>query len=250
MIPKSIKIPLKKIRQLIYGLKYAGSARHCPVCKRNSRIFGAVGINPRKDAQCFFCGAYERHRLAWLYFKRKTNLFSGSSLKMLHVAPEETFEQLLHKQLGNNYLTADLYNPRAMVKMDITDIQFPNDSFDVIYCSHVLEHVPDDKKAMREFFRILKPNGWAMLLVPVIGEHTFEDVTITDPADRARVFGQEDHVRIYGRDYVDRLRHAGFDVEEVRPSDFLKNEEIVRMGITPAAGEIYFCKKPQISTTL
>lgn len=243
MIPKLIKLPLKKIVQFVIRLRYAGNARHCPVCNLNSRKFGSVGIVSRDDAQCLFCGAYERHRLAWLYFKRKSNLFSGAPLKMLHIAPEPVFEQLFRKQLGKNYLTADLYNPRAMVKMDVTDIQFPDDSFDVIYCSHVLEHVQDDHKAMRELLRVLKPNGWAMLLVPIFGEHTFEDASITTPADRARVFGQVDHVRIYGRDYIDRLRSVGFEVEEVRPSDFLTNAEVIRMGITTAAGDLYLCKK-------
>jgi SAM-dependent methyltransferase len=197
----------------------------------------------REDALCMFCGSLERHRLVWLYFKRKTNLYSGNSLKMLHVAPEEVFEKLLRTQLGSNYLTADLYNPRAMVKMDITDIQYPDDSFDVIYCSHVLEHVIDDKKAMREFLRVSKPNGWAILLVPIVAEHTFEDLSITEPAERARLFGQEDHVRNYGRDYEDRLREAGFDVDVIYPEDFLSKEEIVSMGITKSAGEIYFCNR-------
>lgn len=243
VIPDAIKPPLRKVRQLIRSLKYVGIGRYCPVCNRNSRKFGPVGIIPRDDAACFFCGSYERHRLVWLYFKRKTNLFSGQSLKVLHVAPEAIFEELLRAQLGSNYLTADLYNPRAMVKMDITDIRYPDDSFDVIYCSHVLEHVPDDKKAMREFHRVLKPSGWAMLLVPIVCEQTFEDPSITDPAERARLFGQEDHVRNYGRDYVDRLREAGFEVTVILPEDFMTKEEIVRMGITKAAGEIYLCNK-------
>lgn len=243
VIPEAIKSPFRKVRQLIRGLKYVGNRRHCPVCNRNSRKFGPYGVVPRSDAQCTYCGAVERHRLVWLCFKRKTNLFSGQALKMLHVAPEVIFEELLRQQLGSNYLTADLYNPGAMVKMDITDIQYPDDSFDVIYCSHVLEHVYDDKKAMREFFRVLKPNGWAMLLVPIVCEHTFEDLSITDPAERARLFGQEDHVRNYGRDYEDRLREAGFEVTVMLPEDFMTRDEIVRMGITKAAGEIYFCNK-------
>jgi SAM-dependent methyltransferase len=246
VIPAPIRSPLKKVWQFVRNLKYLGNSRHCPICNRNSRKFGLAGVTPRKDAQCMFCGAVERHRLVWIYFKRKTNLFGSHSLKMLHVAPEVIFEELLRQQLGSNYLTADLYNPDAMVKMDITDIQYPDGSFDVIYCSHVLEHVPDDKKAMREFLRVLKPSGWAILLVPIIGERTFEDLSITDPAERIRLFGQDDHVRNYGRDYEDRLREAGFKVDVVLPEDFLSKEEIIRMGITKAAGEIYFCKKSDI----
>jgi SAM-dependent methyltransferase len=98
-------------------------------------------------------------------------------------------------------------NPRAMVRMDITDIQYPKDTFDVIYCSHVLEHVVDDRKAMREFHRVLRPDGWALLLVPITVEKTFEDPSVTDPEERLSVFGQEDHVRCYGPDYVERLRN-------------------------------------------
>jgi ubiquinone/menaquinone biosynthesis C-methylase UbiE len=110
-------------------------------------------------------------------------------------------------------MTADLHSP-AMVKMDITNIQFPDETFDVVYCSHVLEHVPDDRKAMREFYRVLKSNGWAVLLVPIIVEKTFEDPSIDKPKDRLRLFGQSDHVRKYGRDYVDRLRESGFSVSK------------------------------------
>src|SRR4030065_1724765 len=104
VIPEAIKSPLRKVRQVIHDLKYVGSARHCPVCNRNSRKFGAIGIIPRDDAQCLYCGAVERHRLVWLYFKRKTNLFGGHSLKMLHVAPEALFEKLFGPQLSRNIM--------------------------------------------------------------------------------------------------------------------------------------------------
>lgn len=242
-IPEAIKSPLRKVRQFVRSLKYVGSGRHCPVCNRNSRKFSEAGIIPREDAQCMHCGAVERHRLVWLYFKRKTNLFSGHALKMLHVAPEVIFETLLRTQLGSNYLTADLYNPRAMVKMNITDIQYPDDSFDVIYCCHVLEHVLDDRKAIREFFRVLKQGGWAILLVPINTKRTFEDFSITEPEERLKNFGDPTHVRLYGPDYIERLRGAGFSVQLSQPSDFLTQEEIERMGITRAAGEIYYCTK-------
>jgi SAM-dependent methyltransferase len=185
----------------------------------------------------------ERHRLIWLYFKRKTNLFDSRPKTVLHVAPEECLESRLRSHLGESYITADLMDPRAMIKMDITDIQHPDNHFDVIFCSHVLEHVPDDRRAMREFFRVLKPDGWAILLVPVTSERTFEDLSITDPTERLRLFGQEDHVRRYGPDYVDRLREAGFDVEISRASDMFDEEDILRMGLTPAGGEIYYCTK-------
>ncbi len=162
---------------------------------------------------------------------------------MLHVAPEVCLEPKFREYLGNNYLTADLYNPNAMVKMDITDIQYPDQSFDCIYCSHVLEHVQDDKRAMREFFLVLKNDGWAILLVPITSEQTIEDPSITDPEERLKVFGQQDHVRRYGLDYIDRLREAGFRVEITKVCDFVDDKEAIEMGLTPASGEIYYCTK-------
>jgi SAM-dependent methyltransferase len=162
---------------------------------------------------------------------------------MLHVAPEPCIEVRLRRRLGAGYLTADLMNTGAMVKMDIMDIQYPDESFDVIYCSHVLEHVPDDRKAMREFRRVLKRGGWAILLVPINAGKTYEDPSITEPAERLRVFGQEDHVRNYGPDYVDRLREAGFAVTETRVPDLVSPEDAQLMGLTQAAGEIYSCRR-------
>jgi predicted SAM-dependent methyltransferase len=197
---------------------------------------------PRQDAECVHCGALERHRLLWLFLQKKTDLFDGKPKKMLHVAPEPCFESRFKEQLAGDYLTADLLN-RAMVKMDITDIQYASESFNVIYCSHVFEHVPDDRQAMREFFRVLKSNGWAILLVPITSEKTYEDFSIVDPKERLRAFGQEDHVRRYGPDFVERLREAGFAVEITKVSDLAGREDAVRMGLTPDSGDIFYCTK-------
>ena len=161
---------------------------------------------------------------------------------MLHIAPEPCLEPRFKKWLAESYLTADLFNPHAMVKMDITNIAYPDQSFDVIYCSHVLEHVPDDRKAMREFFRVLKDNGWAILLVPIYAEKTFEDPSIVEPTARLKAFGQEDHVRRYGPAYIDRLREAGFRVELTKFIDFVQKAEAIRMGLT-TSGLIYYCTK-------
>ena len=201
------------------------------------------GIVPRKDAKCIHCGALERQRLVWLFLQKNTDIFDGNSKKMLHVAPEPCFESIFKERLGSNYVSADLFNPHAMVKMDICDIQYPDNSFDFIYCSHVLEHVLDDRKAMREFFRVLKGTGWAILNVPITGEKTFEDSSIVHPKERLKAFGQEDHVRRYGRDYVDRLRDSGFSVEIVKVSNLVNNDEAVKMGLTQASGEVYYCRK-------
>lgn len=130
-----------------------------------------------------------------------------------------------------------------MVEMDITDIRYGDQSFDVIACSHVLEHVQDDRRAMREFFRVLKNDGWAIVLVPVTSEHTLEDPSIIDPKERLRVFGQHDHVRRYGPDFVDRLREAGFRVEIVGTHDLVNDKEAVEMGLTVETGTIYYCTK-------
>lgn len=152
-------------------------------------------------------------------------------------------EVRLRKSIGRGFLTADLLSNRAMVRMDVTDIQYPSDHFDVIFCSHVLEHVQDDKRAIRELSRVLNPAGWAILMVPIKAEVTIEDSSVTAPEERKRNFGQEDHVRIYGKDFVDRVRKNGFDVTAISPTDFLSAEEIQLMGITSFAGEIFFCRK-------
>jgi SAM-dependent methyltransferase len=235
---------VRALKTLVFPILYHGQARWCPVCENRSRKFLLFGDPKRSDALCPGCGSLERHRLVWLYFQRMTDLFNGAQKKILHVAPEPCLASRLQRRLGEGCLSADLQDPAAMVKMDVTNIQFPAESFDVIYCSHVLEHVMDDRKAMREFYRILKPGGWAVLLVPISAERTVEDLAIVKPNERLKAFGQEDHVRRYGPDYVERLREAGFMVKISRPSDLCGDEEIARLGLTAASGEIYCCLKP------
>ncbi len=162
---------------------------------------------------------------------------------MLHVAPEPFFAQRFDAVPNLDYLSADLLRPNAMVKMDITDIQYPDASFSVIYCSHVLEHVPDDRKAIGEFFRVLRPGGWALLNVPISGETTYEDPSITDPAEREKHFGQWNHVRVCGRDYIERMRNAGFDAETLRGRDLATESECRRIGFG-MNNQLQFCKKP------
>lgn len=240
---KAATIPFRIIKNFLIYISYIGTDRYCPVCKKSSRKFGKAGIAQRSDAHCIFCDSLERSRLVWLYFERMTDFFDGRQKNVLHIAPESCFAQKLKKRIGSGYLTADISNPEAMVKMDICNIQYPDEMFDVIYCSHVLEHVNDDKRAMHEFYRVLKSNGWAIILVPIMADKTFEDSSVTEPLERLKLFGQKDHVRIYGPDFVERLRESGFKTEVIRPQDFLKSEEIIRMGITNEAGEIYLCTK-------
>lgn len=239
-IAKSVPRPLTRA---VKRVAFFGSSRYCPVCEHSLRKMLLAGNPPRLDARCPLCNARERHRLVWRYFQERSNFFQMSGAKMLHVAAEPWFEPKFRAIIGSGYLTADLMRP-ADVKMDVTDIQFADNTFDVIYCSHVLEHVADDRQAMREFRRVLKPEGFAILLVPVTVETTVEDPTITDPRERLRLFGQDDHVRCYGPDYLDRLREAGFDVLITEAKDFLDREEIERIAVgTAAAGQIYHCRK-------
>ena len=170
-------------------------------------------------------------------------MFDGKPKTMLHIAPEKSFSFRLEKILDTGYISADLDSPHAKIKMDITDIHYPDEFFDIVYCSHVLEHVSDDRKAMREFYRVLKKSGWALIQVPVEGKVTFEDPSITEPKERLRVFGQDDHVRIYGPDIVDRLQAAGFQVNVISIQDVFDKSTRTTMGLTAACGDIYFCTR-------
>jgi ubiquinone/menaquinone biosynthesis C-methylase UbiE len=161
--------------------------------------------------------------------------------KMLHIAPEICFEKRFRKQPTIDYISADFYSS-AMVKIDITDIKYPDNYFDIIYCCHVLEHIENDRKAMSELSRVLKPDGWAILQVPIGAEVTFEDLSIVDPAEREKYFGQSDHVRVYEPDYKDRLEEPGFQVE-VLPylNEFNKNYKH-KYCLTDGTDDIYFCR--------
>jgi SAM-dependent methyltransferase len=240
---QTLRTQWKGARRFVRNAPYWGTARWCPVCEHGSRCFLPFKHHANPEAQCVHCGALERHRFFWLYAQTCTNLFNGRPKRVLHVAPERCFEQQLKRRLGAGYLTADLMDPRAMVKMDITAIDFADETFDVIYCSHVLEHVPDDRGAMREFHRVLTKGGWAILLVPITVSHTFEDPSVVNPAERRRLFGQEDHVRRYGPDYADRLEDAGFDVWQINVSDLFSDKDALRLGIARGAGSIHHCRK-------
>lgn len=179
----------------------------------------------------------ERHRLLWLYLKNNTDFFT-SNKKVLHFAPEQAFYKRFRQLKNLDYTTTDLLSPLADVKADISNLPFKDNSYDVILCNHVLEHIPDDTKAMQELYRVLKPNGMAILQIPqdLNRANTFEDNAITDKKERAEIFGQYDHVRIYGRDYFDKLRSVGFKVDEVDYTSQLSLEDIDKYRLTK--GEI------------
>ena len=171
----------------------------------------------------------ERHRLLWLYLQNETDFFDTTKIKkVLHMAPEQCFLKRFQKLNHIDLLTADLYSPIVDVKADICDLPFDNDHFDIIFCNHVLEHIIDDKKAMQELYRVLKKGGMAILQIPqdYSREVTYEDFSITSPEERAKHFGQYDHVRVHGSDYFERLRSIGFQVDEVNYSKKLSEKEI------------------------
>lgn len=242
--------PLHLYARQIY---YFGAAYRCNVCGRSLRKFrrsddtiSKRGDNTSFELECPFCRSRPRHRTFLTYFKDRTNLFDGKPKRMLHVAPEAFLTPIFRAAPNIDYLSGDLNpgNPaigEAMVKLDVTDIHYPDNSFDVIYCSHVLEHVPDDRRAMREMARVLKPGGWALIAVPVIRDRTFEDPNVTTPAERERVYGQFDHVRAYGRDFVDRLSESGFDVTVDTFAYSLTQDLVRKEGLSRE--DIYICRK-------
>jgi len=224
----------------------------CPCCNGHFPRFLPKGIVLRPYAQCPRCGSLERHRLIWLYVLHRTGLCANSmEIRFLHVAPEPVLEAAFRQIPRLQYVSADLDPSRAMVQMDITNIHFEDDRFDAILCSHVLEHIPDDLTAMRELHRILKPGGWAILQVPIDRGRTasFEDPSVRTPEERERVFGQHDHVRIYGLDYRDRLEAAGFCVSVDPFAQHLGLEACKRYGLD-SKEEIYFCTKEDLGEVL
>ncbi|MCC5937061.1 MAG: class I SAM-dependent methyltransferase [Lunatimonas sp.] len=223
-------------------LFYSGKNVTCNVCGKSFRKFLPYGRKARENALCPNCLALERHRLMWLFLKDKTTFFT-QELKVLHVAPEHCFIDRFAKLSNLEYITGDLESPLAQVKMDIHQIPFADDSFDVVFCNHVLEHVQDDIQACREINRVLKNTGWGIIQSPVYEmDTTLEDATVTDPSERERLFGQRDHVRKYGRDYASRLSKSGLHVQENTFVKTLPEETIIRHALPPKE-ILFFCTK-------
>jgi SAM-dependent methyltransferase len=225
----------------ILGVVYRGNEVTCPICEKSFRKFLPYGrINPRPNALCPNCQSLERHRLIWLYLKEKSDFFNRK-LHILHIAPEACFISRLEKIHGEGYITADIESPLAKVKMDIHKIPFGENTFDVVLCNHVLEHVDDDIKAMSEIARVLKPHGFSILQVPFfapVPDVTYEDKSITDPRAREKAFGQDDHVRKYGNDYLKRIERSGMIAVEDTFATTLDPGTAFRFGI--ARGELIY----------
>ena len=237
-IPRPFLIRISYLVRPFLKIYLKGSRYTDPIDGSGFRKFLPYGYeNQRENVLSPSTLSLERHRLLWLYLKNETEFFN-KNLKVLHFAPEQAFYNRFRKLSNLDYTTTDLNSPLADVKADICDLPFENDSFDFILCNHVLEHIPDDTKAMQELYRILKPGGTAILQIPqeLDRAETFQDDTITDPKERAKIFGQYDHVRVYGRDYFDKLRAVGFKVDEVDYTSNLSEAEINKYCL--AKGEI------------
>ncbi len=217
------------VRPLL-ALTLKGSKYKDPIDGKQFRKFLPYGYeHPRENVLSPSTLSLERHRLLWLFLKNETDFFI-SAQKVLHFAPEQAFYKRFRKLKNLDYTTTDLNSPLADVKADICDLPFEDNTFDVILCNHVLEHIPDDTKAMSELFRVMKPGGWGIFQIPQDLDRaiTFEDDSITDKKQRAKIFGQYDHVRIYGRDYFEILEKAGFSVSPVPYASQLTVEEVER----------------------
>lgn len=214
----------------------------CPVCERTVASFLPGGPRLRPGARCPHCGSLERHRLSWLYFQHKTTVLE-QRCAFLHIAPEPSILRRFLAMSYIHYVPADLHPRHPSVhRMDISAISHPNNSFDFIYASHVLEHVADDRGAIREFHRVLKPGGVAIIMVPIAGTRTTEGGITMQPPERLRMFGQEDHLRQYGADFADRLREVGWDVTCEAFAATLSDQEILRYGLRRDE-HIYLCTK-------
>ncbi len=217
---------------------YSGDRYTDPIDGKSFKSFLPYGYGTvRENVLSPSTLSLERHRLLWLYLNRETDLLTRSQ-KLLHFAPEQCFYKRFRNSDIIEYTTTDLLSPLADVKADICNLPFENDSYDFILCNHVLEHIPDDETAMKELYRVLKPGGTAILQIPLENDRdlTFEDDSITDKEERARIFGQYDHVRIYGMDYFERLESIGFQVQALDYTKQLSPEEVDRYRL--AAGEL------------
>lgn len=237
-IPRQSLIRLSYVFRPILAFWYKGNRFEDPIDGKSYRSFLPYGYeNQRENVLAPGTLSLERHRLLWLYLKNETSFFT-ENLKVLHFAPEQAFYKRFRNLKNLDYTTTDLNSPLADVKADICNLPFDDNSFDFILCNHVLEHIPDDTKAMQELYRILKPGGTGIFQIPqdLTRATTFEDNSITDPKERATIFGQYDHVRVYGRDYFEKLRTTGFQVDEVDYTKTLPNERLERFRL--AKGEL------------
>ena len=261
-IPRPILIRLSIVVRPILAFLLKGSRFTDPIDEKSFRMFLPYGYgNQRNNVLSPSTLSLERHRLLWLYLQNETDFFqseldsdspvtqnkriklrkdaeTSSALKVLHFAPEQEFYKRFKKQTNIDYTTTDLFSPLADIKADICNLPFEDNTYDILFCNHVLEHIPDDTKAMQELYRVLKPGGMGIFQIPqdLSRTTTFSDNTIIDQKERAKIFGQYDHVRVYGRDYFDKLRSIGFNVIEEDYTNKISSELVEKYCL--AKGEI------------
>ena len=241
-IPRPFLQQVSPLAMKFFAQLNKGTDVTCPVCQHSYKKFLPYGRIARENALCPNCLSLERHRLMWLFLQEKTGFFTAK-LKVLHIAPEHCFINRFEALPNLDYITADLESPLAKVKMDVHKIPFEENTFDVVFCNHVMEHVEDDLLACSEINRVLKSDGWGIIQSPVYNlPETLEDKSITDPAEREKVFGQRDHVRKYGNDYAKRLRKSGIRIDENLFVKELKPEKVKQFAL-PENEIIFVCKK-------
>lgn len=254
-------IPIDRFAEAPKYRSVQDADRYCPVCNQptNFRPLPYELVLGHQTHQCLYplwdqetlnlaeyycevCGASDRERIYALFFDREWR--TGGTV--LEIAPQPALTRRLQQLPGTTVRTADLYNLHAQDLVDITDMAIYSDGqFDAFVCSHVLEHVPDDLRAMRELYRVLRPGKWGIVMVPISlsAQSTHEDPSITDPALRWKYFGQADHVRLYAKaDWISRLQSVGFQVDQIKAETF-GADQCHRMGIA-SASVLYVARKP------
>jgi SAM-dependent methyltransferase len=205
-----------------------GKTFFCPICEKWHRRFLPFGLYARKNAECPTCGSLERHRFMWRHLCGPVGVMQRR-LEVLHIAPEMSIEARLSNLRNLRYRSIDLYNPLAGEQMDLTALRLESATFDLVICSHVLEHIEEDHLAISEMARVLRPGGTLIAMVPVDTKlsRTFEDASITDPLERHTAFGHPYHVRICGMDYDQRISEGGFNVRTYKSRQMLPHQRRV-----------------------
>ena len=241
-VPPRFQPLVKSARRSVLRVRYRGEGVVCPCCNGRFRAFRTAGVGTKREgALCPGCGSWERHRLLWLFLAARTSFFS-EQLELLHVAPEPVLQQRFRALPNVSYTSIDLRSPLADLPMDVTELLFADGYFDAVICVHVLDHVSDDRKAMQELHRVLRPGGLAIVMCPTKRESTIEDPCVVSAQDRERIYGHRDRVRVYGPDLGDRLAAAGFDVEIVPYASELDPSTVERHGLL-VSDDLYVLRK-------
>jgi hypothetical protein len=252
ILPEPILEKYRSFRKYRTNQYYRKYGVECPICNSVFKNFGSYGIVKRENALCHKCGSLERHRLLWKFINENLDFLKpNAKICVLHFAPENMFYDYFDGLSMLEYVPCDLFPEEYMFegksktqKVDITKIPFENDYFDLIICNHVLEHIPDDRLAMTELYRVMKKDGQGIFQVPIDinRDVTYEDFSIMLPREREKAFGQHDHVRVYGLDYSNKLMHAGFNVKQDEYVKKFTSSELKRYGLIPSE-VIYHCSK-------